>query len=48
MDLSRHLFVDQDMVWETSNKYDEASETSKGDMEKENSENSYMPEQYMF
>ena len=35
MDLSRNLFIDQDMVCETSNKYDEASETSKGDIEKE-------------
>ena len=47
VDLSRNLFIDQDMVCETSDKYDEASETSKGDIEK-NSENSSIPEQYMF
>ena len=35
VDSSRNLFIDQDMVCETSNKYDEASETSRGDIEKE-------------
>ena len=48
VDSSRNLLIDQDMVCETSNKHDEASETSKGDIEKEKFGKFYMPEQFMF
>ena len=40
-------FIDQEMNYEIT-KNDETSETSKGDIEKKNSENFYKPEQYVF
>ena len=48
VDSSRNLFIDQDMVCETSNKRDEAVKHAKVILKKKNSENFYMPEQYMF
>ena len=42
--MQNNPFIDQEMNCETTNKNDETSETSKGDIETENSENFYMPE----
>ena len=44
LSMPNNPFIDQEMNCETTNKNDETSETSIGDVEKENF---YMPEQYM-
>ena len=41
-------FIEQEVNCETTNKNDETSETSTGDIEEKNSENIYMQVQYMF
>ena len=48
MNTINNPFIDQEMDYETNNKGEDTSETSKGDIENKNSETFYMPEQYMF